>query len=323
MRFWKKPFVYAAVYTAALLCFTAYVLLDTFVIARPGSPVKADHSFPPEITDGSGVSEETAGETTAAQYTQATASGGGVQFSDTSYADGNITISIEKIKNNDTYIYIADVEVKSAEYLRTLLARDTFGTNITETTSDMSERAGAILAINGDYYGANKRGYVIKNGVLYRDTIRGDTAYDDLVVYADGSFGFVNEKEVSAQQLIADGVRQLFAFGPVLVRDGEIAVDSNDEVGKSMSSNPRTALGVINALHYVFVVSDGRTAESEGLSLYELAEVMAGYGCTAAYNLDGGGSSTMVFNGRLINNPTTNGRTITERKVSDIVYIGY
>lgn len=314
MRFWKKPFAYAAVYTAALLCFTTYVLLDTFVIARPDSPAEIGLSSLPGTT---------AGETTAAQATQATASGEGVRVSDTSYVDGNITISIEKLENNDTYIYVADVEVKSAEYLRTLLARDTFGTNITETTSDMSKRAGAILAINGDYYGANKRGYVIKNGVLYRDTIRGDTTYDDLVVYADGSFGFVNEKEVSAQQLIADGVRQLFAFGPVLVRDGEIAVDGNDEVGKSMSSNPRTAVGIIDALHYVFVVSDGRTAESEGLSLYELAEVMAGCGCTAAYNLDGGGSSTMVFNGRLINNPTTNGRMITERKVSDIVYIGY
>lgn len=309
MRFWKKPFVYAAVYTTALLGFTAYVLLDTFVIARPGTPVAPGSSSRPA--------------TTAAQSTQDPTQGDGARISDTTYADENITISINTIRNNDTYIYAADIKVSSAEYLKTLLARDTFGTNITETTSDMSERAGAILAVNGDFYGANKRGYVIKNGVLYRDTIRGDTAYDDLVIYADGSFGFVNEKQVSAQQLIADGVQQLFAFGPVLVRDGEIAVDRNDEVGKSMSSNPRTAVGIIDALHYVFVVSDGRTSQSEGLSLYELAEVMAGYGCTAAYNLDGGGSSTMVFNGRLINNPTTNGRTISERKVSDIVYIGY
>lgn len=90
-----------------------------------------------------------------------------------------------------------------------------------------------------------------------------------------------------------------------------------------MASNPRTAIGIIDNLHYVFVVSDGRTEESEGLSLLELAEFMEGLGVETAYNLDGGGSSTMYFNGEVINTPTTNGRSVKERSVSDIVYIGY
>ena len=90
-----------------------------------------------------------------------------------------------------------------------------------------------------------------------------------------------------------------------------------------MASNPRTAIGQIDELHYVFVVSDGRTSASDGLSLYELASFMSELGVRTAYNLDGGGSSTMVFNGRVVNNPTTNGRSISERSVSDIVYIGY
>lgn len=75
--------------------------------------------------------------------------------------------------------------------------------------------------------------------------------------------------------------------------------------------------------HYLFVVSDGRTSESEGLSLYEMAEFMQSLGAATAYNLDGGGSSTMYFNGEVVNNPTTSGRNIKERSVSDIVYIGY
>ena len=87
-----------------------------------------------------------------------------------------------------------------------------------------------------------------------------------------------------------------------------------------MGSNPRTAIGMVEPLHYILVVSDGRTDESEGLTLDELAEVMADYGCTQAYNLDGGGSSTMVFNGTVINNPTSSGRSEKERSVSDIVY---
>ena len=54
-----------------------------------------------------------------------------------------------------------------------------------------------------------------------------------------------------------------------------------------MASNPRTAIGIIDENHYIIVVSDGRTSESEGLSLYQLAEVMKSYGVKTAYNLDG------------------------------------
>ena len=103
---------------------------------------------------------------------------------------------------------------------------------------------------------------------------------------------------------------------------GAVTVSENEEVGQAMASNPRTAIGYIDDLHYVFVVSDGRTDESAGLSLYQLAQFMQGLGCQCAYNLDGGGSSTMYFDGDIINNPTTNGET-HERRVSDIVYLGY
>lgn len=66
-----------------------------------------------------------------------------------------------------------------------------------------------------------------------------------------------------------------------------------------------------------------KTSENEGLSLHELAEFMEGLGVQTAYNLDGGGSSAMYFNGEIVNQPTTNGHSIEERRVSDIVYIGY
>ena len=114
----------------------------------------------------------------------------------------------------------------------------------------------------------------------------------------------------------------LLAFGPALVENSEIVVNTKSEVGQSMASNPRTAIGIIDENHYIVIVSDGRTSESQGLSLYELAEVMKSYGVKTAYNLDGGGSSTMYFNSQVINKPTTNGN-ISERAVSDIVYIGY
>ena len=141
------------------------------------------------------------------------------------------------------------------------------------------------------------------------------------MIYQDGSFGIINESEISAQALLDNGAWNVLSFGPALLIDGEIAVSSGEEVGRAMASNPRTAIGIVDDLHYLFVVSDGRTNASEGLSLRELAQVLEELGAKTAYNLDGGGSSTMVFQGQVVNNPTSNGKRITERSVSDIVCI--
>ncbi len=199
-------------------------------------------------------------------------------YTDNSYQDDNISINITTQVYDNTTVYIADVVLSNAGYLKTALADDTFGANITEKTSTQAESKNAILAVNGDFYGADKKGYVIKNGVIYRDSVRDDSEYNDLAVYADGSFEIINEENISAQQLVDNGVVQLFAFGPALVENGQIVVDENTEVGKAMASNPRTAIGIID----------------------ELAQLMKSYGCEVAYNLDGGGSSTMYFNGQVI-----------------------
>jgi len=306
MKFWKKPFIYAVIFGVVLMGCNTYALLDTFVISH-AMAASADSS-----STSSGSASDTSGTET-----------GKVTQTDTSYEDDNISISISTYEAYDTTYYVADVELSSADYLKTALAQNMFGTNVTETTSEQAEDHNAILAINGDYYGANKTDYVIKNGTVYRSTQRSDSEYDDLVIYEDGSFGIINETEVSAEELVEDGVTQLFAFGPTLVEDGEVVVSQNDEVGKAMASNPRTAIGIIDDCHYILVVADGRSSASEGLSLYELAQIMQEYGCETAYNLDGGGSSTMYFNGEVVNNPTTNGHSFSEREVSDIVYIGY
>ena len=245
------------------------------------------------------------------------------QVTDTSYSDGNISVDLTEKTVNETQVYVADITLSSSDYLKTALAQNSYGTNVTAKTSVTAAENNAILAVNGDYYGANSSGYVIRNGVVYRDSVREDASNGDLAIYKDGSFKIIYEDQVSADQLVQDGVVNLLAFGPSLVENGEISVDTNTEVGQAMSSNPRTAIGIIDENHYIIVVSDGRTSESKGLSLYQMAEVMKSYGVKTAYNLDGGGSSTLYFNGQVINKPTTGGSKISERAVSDIVYIGY
>lgn len=291
----KKSWAFP-LYALALGVFTAYVLLNTFLVSRVY--VQA-------------APAETAESTQSAEAV----------VTETEYQDGNISIRLSAYRVEDSAVYVADIQLASPEYLKTALADNAYGKNLTEKTSVMARSAGAILAINGDYYGVQESGYVLRNGVLYRDTpVSGK---EDLVIFADGSFRIIREDEISAQSLLEAGAEQILSFGPALVENGEVSVEKGQEVSRAKSSNPRTAIGIVEENHYLFVVSDGRTSDSQGLSLYELAEFMQSLGVTTAYNLDGGGSSTLYFNGQVVNQPTTNGKKIQERSVSDIVCIGY
>ena len=285
-------------FVASLFSFTIYIILNTFVLTKVYTKIE-----PIEIDEDEVKVEEKTKTVT-----------------NTSYEDNNISIVINEIRKNNTTIYVADIKLTNSKYLKTAFAKSSYGRNITDKTSNISKEENAIISINGDYYGVQEKGYVLKNGVIYRNTPSNN---QDLVIYKDGSFEIINEYDISLEELLDKGAYNVLSFGPALVTNSEIYVSQNQEVGKAMASNPRTAIGIIDDNHYVFVVSDGRTTESTGLSLYELAEVMKELGCKIAYNLDGGGSSTMYFNGEVINNPTTMGRTIQERSVSDIVYIGY
>jgi exopolysaccharide biosynthesis protein len=307
-RFFKKPFRWAAVYSLALIIFTVFVLLDTFVIPRVGAAVEST----PNTAKGSAGAA-------AVKSTAENITGASADITDTSYADENIKIAIETVYQYDTKIYIADIQLSDVSYLKTAFAKGTYGRNIKETTSNMAKDNNAIFAVNGDYYGFRDYGFVLRNGILYRET-PGNS--DALAVSSTGDFSIVNEKGTDARSLADSGAWQILSFGPVLIEGGNIVVTGNSEVSKAMKSNPRTAIGQISSLHYLMVVSDGRTQDSAGLSLLELAQLMADRGCTAAYNLDGGGSSTMWFNGKVVNNPT-DGKSSGERSVSDIVYIGY
>ena len=338
----KKPLAVCLAAGLLIASLDSYVLLKTFVISEVqavvvkniGSDiVQAAENTGTANTSSNATANDTGNTDTTTVVENENTNNSAVTatessesertVTDSSYKDSNVDINITTVRKNNTTIYVADIKLSDSSYLKTALAYDSFGTNVTETTSSMATNNNAILAVNGDYYGADRSGYVIKNGVIYRNTVRSDSEYPDLAVYKDGSFKIIYETEVTAEELLADGVVNLFAFGPSLVENGEISVDQNTEVRQAMTKNPRTAIGIVDKNHYILVVSDGRTSESEGLSLYELAEVLKEYGATTAYNLDGGGSSTMYFNGNIVNNPTTNGHRISEREVSDIVYIGY
>jgi hypothetical protein len=254
------------------------------------------------------------------------ASGTGVVTSGTSYSSDDAGIQISTVitgAGDDTVTYyVADVTLTDATVLRSAFAQNSFGENITETTSDTAEDNNAIFAINGDYYGFRDTGIVIRNGVVYRD----EGAREGLAFYRDGTVEVYDETATTADQLVADGVWNTLSFGPAIVEDSaivdgieDVEVDTNIGNHSIQGEQPRTAVGVIDANHLVFVVVDGRSpGYSAGVTMTGLAEIMQSLGATTAYNLDGGGSSTMYFDGSLVNDPLGTG---TERGTSDILYI--
>ena len=327
-----KVLIINAVVIGAMILFTAFAALDTFVIPHtymsgvnktPDVTVQtAESTTGNENTAQSADATAAAPDATTAPEAQATvpAVTDGPVSDATHYSDGRITIELKQYREYDTDIYVADIRLSSLDYFKTAFAYNTYGRNIAQRTSDLAAANGAILAVNGDYYGSRNYGYVVREGRTYRSTASENEA---MALMRDGSFRFFTERTTPLSSITSAGALDVFSFGPGLVKEGTVTVSVRDEVGRAMASNPRTAIAKYSdGLHYAFIVSDGRVRNSAGLTLFELATFLHDeLGVSEAYNLDGGGSSTMYFNGKVVNNPTTNGR-IQERAVSDIVYIG-
>jgi len=304
---------------------SAFTLLDAFVVPKAYVVVEQDQvqvsAIDLQEDNEADIVDEVEASTSSIKVEEAQTE---VIITDHSYIDEHINISIEKIEEDGVVFYVADVQISDVSYLKTAFANNTFGKNITQETSEMAEANDAIFAINGDYYGFRDTGLVIRNGVLYRDISSNSVNDESLVIDREGNLGIVAANESSGTELIDSGILQGFTFGPTLVLDGQVRVTNDDEVDtkSSSNSNPRTAIGQISPLHYIFIVVDGRTDVSRGMTLQELAQEFVARGATVAYNLDGGGSASMWLNGRVINSPTS-GHKDGERKISDILYIGY
>jgi exopolysaccharide biosynthesis protein len=242
----------------------------------------------------------------------------------TSTGTATVTVTTRTQGSGDDLVtyYVADLLLTDATALRSAFADDAFGENIIDTTSSIAAQNDAAFAINGDYYGFRDSGIVIRNGVAFRDA----GAREGLAFYRDGHAEVYDETATTADALVAAGVWNTLSFGPAVVRDGaevpgidQVEIDTNFGNHSIQGRQPRTCVGVIDANHLAMVVVDGRsTGYSAGVTLPELAAIMLDLGCETAYNIDGGGSSTMVHDGELVNRPL--GKT-SERGTSDILYI--
>lgn len=275
------------------------------------------------VTAGEPATETTAAaDDTAAGTTDAAED---YTATDTSYTSATKTITISTVSTgsgDDTVTYyVADVQLTEGTDLKSAFSNGSYGGKA-QDTSTMAEVNNAIVAINGDYYSTRTDGIIIRNGVIYRD----EPSRTGLAVYEDGTMKVYDETTTSAAELLADGVWNTYSFGPGLLIDGQVASGLNGYEADAntrhsiQGTNPRTGIGIIDANHFVLVVVDGRSeGYSRGVTLPEFAEIFQQLGCSTAYNLDGGGSSTLYFMGDIVNDPSQrNG----ERSVSDILFVG-
>ena len=236
---------------------------------------------------------------------------------DYEYNDDTRSIAIRKFFFDESECFVVDVQIQNVDGFHAEISQNGF-----EALSTMAQRVGAVLAINADDYGTHKYGVIIRNG----ETLRiHDTTRHMLAILPDGSFETVSDRtaetpEVLVQRLQGENVLHTFEFGPVLVEDytADIFPDAFDVIStRDTRREPRTAIGIIAPNHYVIIIVDGRQpGYSEGVSLQSLQSMFVTLGVQTAFNLDGGGSTELWFQGEILNSPA-GGR---ERKLSDCIW---
>lgn len=230
------------------------------------------------------------------------------------YETDEMKIQLEHIVKEEPNLnmWIATIKVSDSSQIKSAFAGGEFSQDVKKRTSVIAKDNDAVLAIDGAAVGFNTNGRVIRDGVIYRDS---DLDCAPLIIKENGDLEVFEYGEKTAEEILDLGGIQTYDFGPTLIKDNEI-IDNYGEWYRT-TKDPHTVIGQKGPLEYVVLVADGRSKKSDGISLYDAAVKLQNRGCYIGYNLDGGGSTTLYFNGEVLNNPSD----ITgERRISDILY---
>lgn len=236
---------------------------------------------------------------------------GSVISEDGFYMDSDANVTVTRHEENGVVYYVADLYLRTVTALKTAMVGDTFTTGVADSTLNLSRENGALLSVSGDYFGIRQRGIVIRNGEVYRKS----KAHQVCVLYYNGTMETYSFASFDVEQAIAGGAWQAWDFGPMLLDHNGRAI-TEFETGIA-GPNPRIGIGYYEPGHYCLVAIDGRQDASRGMSLTEMAKLFEDLGCKRAYNLDGGQSAVMTWQGEIFNSPCKPGG----RDISDIIYI--
>lgn len=235
------------------------------------------------------------------------------------YKSSTIFVDLKKSWEYGTNYWTAHIKVKNTDQLRSSMAYGTYGGAL-ETTSAALTRNNGIIGINGSRYDASGRpafnAVLIRKGRIYNHAL--GTSYSLMAIKRDGTM-YTPKQGLSAEQLVADGVYDTFDFGPAFIMNGRNQDIISPFEEYQNNPYPRSAVGMIRRGEYVLLVADGSgkvSTGSRGLDHYQLCNIFQRYGCVYAYQMDGGGSATLAYRGRVLNNPSDG----SERPVADFLY---
>ena len=188
-----------------------------------------------------------------------------------------------------------------------------------------------VLAINSDYAQLRMKqksrvGIILRDGEIVSSKTNAKNKgtfpnLDTLALYPDGNMEVFWSNELTAEEYVERGATDVLAFGPWMIRDGELNTTGLKKYGTSRQ--PRAGIGMVEPGHYWAIMTEGRSSRSSGASVAGLAELFAARGCRIAFNLDGGQTSTMVFMGRqLCEIKNSYNRQISARRTAEILGIG-
>jgi hypothetical protein len=242
------------------------------------------------------------------------------------YVSNTLYINIRRYHDSqeENVWFETEIIVRGGEQLRSFL---TDGLYSYEYPVDIARENGAVVAFTDDFFAKRRYGVAIRSGEIFRDSIRRtSTSYpiaDTLAVFADGSMKAFDYNAHTAEEYLAMGAVDVLAFGPWLIMDGEL----NERVlsDKYMPYNePRCAIGMLEPGHYVVITVNGRYKGAAGVRIRWLTWRMAEIGATEALNLDGGGTTALVFMGTQLSRAgTAESDGSNRRRVSSMLGFGY
>ena len=243
----------------------------------------------------------------------------GARKTEDSYRSPTLSLTVETVVDTKTFgrrvtYYVADIYVRDVKQVLTASCRGDFSKTGHGSVLRTAKQVNAIVAISGDYCGFHKDSLVIRNGTVYRKSIRKDM--DVCLLLKDGTMETYRAGKISLNDVLEKDPWQAWQFGPLLLdQEGDARTSfASSSIG---ARNPRCCIGYVDPGHYKFVVVDGRSKQSRGVTLPELASLMEMLGCRRAFNLDGGASAHFFYKDKIFNVPSNNGG----RQISDIIYI--
>ena len=247
----------------------------------------------------------------------------GYDLENMTYEDPSITVKITTGRFEETNYMVAYVKVANATQVRSTMS-GSYSTDDTIGGIAMAKSTNAALAINGDFFSSRRNvGYTARMGREYKNKCNG--TYDVMVLDNQGDMHIIQAPKKQDMidfkaALEAEGrsIINGYTFGPGLVINGEKQTGFVDMDNAADRAAQRMCLAQMGPLEYLCISSEGpEDPGSTGLTLEQFAELVASFeGITNAYNLDGGSSSTMVFNRDKVNSPNNPKR----RPLKDIIY---